>query len=335
MVPSSLQNHLRSLLSSRPALLQSIPALLEAIAEIANALRSQSVATAGSANAFGDVQLNVDLSAEKIVRDIVDQKCPAIVCLSSEEDPVERLVEERSKELDEHYTLAFDPLDGSSIIDANWTVGTIIGLWDGKSALHQSPAGKQVAAILGVHGPRTSAVVALRIPSFSSGDSNNEVETCFEVTLEAGGIWALGKADITLDAVADRKTRYFAPANLRAASDDANYMKLIQHYIQERYTLRYSGGLVPDILHTLIKGHGIYISPTNAASKAKLRRLYETLPIALIMECCGGAAIDPANGSRILERSVEDEDERSGIICGTREEVEKVQEMLEIIVASR
>ncbi|KAI1133512.1 hypothetical protein F5Y10DRAFT_227939 [Nemania abortiva] len=67
------------------------------------------------------------------------------------------------------------------------------------------------------------------------------------------------------------KARYFAPANLRAAAEDEQYMRLITSLIQNKYTLRYSGGLVPDIYHTLVRGHSVYISPITSASKAKLR----------------------------------------------------------------
>jgi len=332
MAATSLESHLGSLLSARPALAQTLLHLLQAVADIAEALRSQAVSTAGSANAFGDAQLNVDLAAEKIIRDTVQKKCLAIKTVSSEEEPREQLLDIEHQNDDDTYTLAFDPLDGSSIIDTNWTVGTIMGLWEGGSALNESPASKQVAAILGVHGPRVTAIVALRLPSRGTcaSDAKEKVETCFEVALDADGNWGLGRLDIKLDPLTERKTKYFAPANLRAASDDLKYMSLIQHYIQQRYTLRYSGGLVPDILHTLVKGHGVYISPTNDKSKAKLRRLYETLPIALILECCGGAAINPADGRDILEAPVEYEDERSGIICGTKEEVQKAMQFLEI-----
>ncbi len=102
-------------------------------------------------------------------------------------------------------------------------------------------------------------------------------------------------------------------------------MRLIAHYVREKYTLRYSGGLVPDVVHALVKGHGVYVSPVTDASQAKLRRLYELAPIALIVECAGGSAIDPVDGRKILERPIEDCDERAGLVCGTVEEVEFVR----------
>lgn len=301
-----------------------LPTLLQSIGGVAHALQStQGVSQIGTSNAFGDDQLNVDVIAEDIIRAAIAQ-CPSIYTASSEEDPVEKATRVGSRPSDEtaeeKYTVAFDPLDGSSIIAPNWTVGTIIGIWEGLSALNQHPS-KQIGAILGVCGPRTTAIVALRIPG--------EVETCFEVSLDKGSGSSLTviRPDIRFSE-GPFKTRYFAPANLRAAAEDAKYLKLVNHFITEKYTLRYSGGLVPDIAHTLVKGHGVYVSPVTAASKAKLRRLYELAPIALIVQCAGGLAIDSGDGADILARQIKDTDERAGLVCGSRDEVEQVKKAL-------
>ncbi|KUI62868.1 Sedoheptulose-1,7-bisphosphatase, chloroplastic, partial [Cytospora mali] len=124
------------------------------------------------------------------------------------------------------------------------------------------------------------------------------------------------------------RTRYFAPANLRAAGQDERYMGLVSRYIREGYTLRYSGGLVPDVVHALVKGHGVYVSPVTGTSKAKLRRLFELFPVALILECAGGKAVDPTDGRRILDVVLENTDERAGLVCGTAEEVDAVVKAL-------
>ena len=97
---------------------------------------------------------------------------------------------------------------------------------------------------------------------------------------------------------------------------------------QEKYTLRYSGGLVPDVFHALVKGHGIYTSPVTEKSPAKLRRLYELTPVALLIECAGGTALDSKDGSRILDTPVRDTDERGGLVCGNKEDVEFVRKRL-------
>ncbi|KAK0641341.1 fructose-1,6-bisphosphatase class 1/Sedoheputulose-1,7-bisphosphatase [Cercophora newfieldiana] len=321
----SLTQHIASILpndNTRTALGTSvIPSLLRSISDIAKALRAaQDVTHAGTANTFGDEQLNVDVIAENHVREAL-ALCPSVKVASSEEDPVERPVTHSSSVLGgsqgtEQYTVAFDPLDGSSIIAPNWTVGTIIGIWDGGvSALSQPPAEKQIAAILGVFGPRTTAVVSVRVPGSPA--------TCFEVGFSEGelGGWDVVRPVVRFGDAAAQKTRYFAPANLRAAAEDERYMGLVNHYIRNKYTLRYSGGLVPDVVHALVKGHGVYLSPVTGVSKAKLRRLYELYPLALIIECAGGKAVDPADGSEILAREVRNCDERGGLICGTKEEV--------------
>lgn len=324
-----LEAHLRtiSLDKARPALSQSvIPSLLKCIGSISQELRrATQVSAVGSSNAFGDEQLNVDVIAENIIRQAIDG-CPSVVTASSEEDPIERSTENASitkATAGERYTVAFDPLDGSSIIAPNWTVGAIIGIWDGDSALGSHPATEQVASILGVFGPRTTAIVAVRIPSVVEPN-------CFEVGLDhtADSItYEVVRPEIKLSSP-PFKTRYFAPANLRAAAEDEKYAQLINHYITSKFTLRYSGGLVPDVVHALVKGHGIYVSPVTAASKAKLRRLFELAPIALIVECASGKAIDPATGKDILATPIKDCDERAGLVCGTAEEVEFVKQSL-------
>jgi sedoheptulose-bisphosphatase len=84
--------------------------------------------------------------------------------------------------------------------------------------------------------------------------------------------------------------------------------------------------LVPDVVHALVKSHGVYVSPVTEASKAKLRRMYELAPLALIVECAGGRAVDPATGKDVLATEIGDCDERGGLVCGTKEEVDRVCE---------
>jgi sedoheptulose-bisphosphatase len=322
--PTSFSSFIQSILpdASRSALANEVlPQLLQTLPHIAHALRTTAVSQAGSANTFGDDQLNVDVLAENLIRDTI-AKCPAIVTASSEEDPVEKNSRGDSAPATEEYTVAFDPLDGSSIIGPNWTVGTIIGIWDGSTALSEStaPRSQQVAAILGVLGPRTTAVVAVRVPGSGAAPA------CFEVGVDDGGEISVVRPQVLLDS--QPKTRYFAPANMRAAAENERYLDLINYYIANKYTLRYSGGLVPDVFHALVKGHGVYTSPVTSKSPAKLRRLYELAPIALIVECAGGAAIDSADGSHVLDKPIRDTDERGGLVCGNKDEVELVRSKL-------
>lgn len=76
----------------------------------------------------------------------------------------------------------------------------------------------------------------------------------------------------------------FAPANLRAASQNQAYAALVNRWIEAQFTLRYTGGMVPDVHHMIAKGHGIFCNPCSTSAPAKLRLLYECAPLALIVE---------------------------------------------------
>lgn len=300
-----------------------LPALVHAIGDVSALLRrAHTVAHVGTTNAFGDQQLNVDLAADDVIR-AACKSCPSVVTASSEEVPIEEAL--RSGEVDaagssERYTVAYDPLDGSSIIAPNWTVGAILGVWDGATALGQSPRRSMVAAILGVFGPRTTAIVALRVPGIGE-------PACFELGIDGESL-TMVQPNIRL-ASPPLNTRYFAPANLRAAAECDKYSALVSHFISQKYTLRYSGGLVPDVVHALVKGHGVYISPTTPQSAGKLRRLYELSPIALVVECAGGKAVDSSSGVGVLDVTISDCDERGGVICGNNIEVDLASKYLQ------
>ncbi|GAB1311842.1 hypothetical protein MFIFM68171_02052 [Madurella fahalii] len=289
-----------------------LPVLAVSVSQITKVLQlSQQVSLVGVVNAFGDDQLNVDVLAENINRTAL-AACP----LGKHR--------QQRRGIPPSVLPRLRPRLAPSIISSNWSVGSIIGIWDGPSALGQQPAEKMVTSVLGVYGPRTTIIMAVRVPGSEA------------IYLEAG----LGP-----DADSDEpkmlmvrpqvrladppfKMRYLAPANLRAAAEDDKYMALIAHYVQQKYTLRYSGGLVPDVVRALVKKHGIYVSQVTEKSKAKLRRLYELCPIALSVECVGGRAVDPADGKDILAVSLEHCDERAGLVCGTTDKVEFVIRLL-------
>ncbi|TLD04635.1 uncharacterized protein PgNI_09373 [Pyricularia grisea] len=327
---AALRSYLGSLVpsSTRSELTGSVlPALVHAIGDVSALLRrAHTVAHVGTANAFGDQQLNVDIAADDVIR-AACKSCPSIVTASSEETPIEETLRPNegvtasdAPSPSERYTVAYDPLDGSSIIAPNWTVGAIVGVWDGATALGQNPRHSMVASILGVFGPRTTAIVALRVPGIGE-------PTCFELGID-GEFLTMVRPSIRF-APPPFKTRYFAPANLRAAAECDKYNALVSHFIGQKYTLRYSGGLVPDVVHALVKGHGVYISPTTPQSAAKLRRLYELSPIALVVECAGGKAVDSSSGVEVLDVIISDCDERGGVICGNKDEVDLAMKLLE------
>ena len=117
-----------------------------------------------------------------------------------------------------------------------------------------------------------------------------------------------------------QEKKIFAPGNLRAAKEDAVYAQLIQQWQDDGYTLRYSGGMVPDVHHILSKSGGVFSYP----HPAKLRLLYEVAPMSYVVEAAGGASL--AAGGSALHMPITSLDERTDITLGSKEEVKKVQQ---------
>jgi sedoheptulose-bisphosphatase len=286
-----------------------LPTLVDAIIQISDTVKASHHISAGPSN----------VSAGEILSDVAS-KCPTVNTASTDGELVHRSSDEAciNPGEEEEYSVTFDPPDGSPNIPANWTVSVIIGIWSGRTIIHQTPSEKLVASILGIFGPRTTAVISLRLPGSKP--------LCFEAEIGLSGFAEsiVIRPEIRLSP-SPYKTRYFAPANLAAGVDNQRYTDLITHFIQNKYALRYNGGLAPDIVFALLNGHGIYISPVTSASKPKMMRVFELFPIALTLECTGGRAIDPADSKDILARPAEDMYEKGGLVCGTAEEVEFVE----------
>ncbi|CAM9673289.1 unnamed protein product, partial [Chrysoparadoxa australica] len=291
--------------------LQVIEGIAHATSTIAaHLLTANGDTAAGSTNSFGDHQLEIDLHADEVIFNAL-RASGAVVVAASEEKPSEQDMGGGS--------VGFDPLDGSSIIDTNFTVGSIFGVWPGKGMLGQTGR-QQSAALMSVYGPRTHLVIAL--PASVTGYK----AVCFDLQLHPQqGAWAVSHRALSIAPAG----KVFAPGNLRATSDNPNYMSLIQHWVTERYTLRYSGGMVPDVYHILIKGKGVFSNVSSATAKAKLRLVYECAPLALLVEAAGGATlVAPSAGEAnpspisVLDIKIEDLDQRMGVFYGGTEEVE-------------
>jgi len=227
---------------ANPSLLKAIGALGEATTHCAIILSNyvdHSKAYAGTQNKSGDDQLHLDIDCDDAVFGALRQS-KVFGIAASEETPVETKVYE--KEEDAIYNIGFDPLDGSSIIDANFSVGSIYGIWPRtteKQGVLQRTGREQICSAMALYGPRTTLCIALTPEAQDTPDSKPIV---LEVTLvNDRTVWKLSRESITLKP--DGKV--FAPGNLRASNDNEKYSSLIQHWIENRYTLRYSGGMVP------------------------------------------------------------------------------------------
>merc|ERR1719183_897770 len=229
--------------------------MLDAIADITEALRSALVTVEGSSNTFGDAQLSVDVIADEIMWN----KCresSTVAFGASEEEP-----EVKPCNPNGEYTDCWDPLDGSSIVDNNWAVGTMIGVWGSKSGsgddgLIGATGRDQVTSLIALYGPRTTVLVGLDdgVYEFSYGCTP---EGC-QLADGTFAPWICSRSQITIS----EECKIFAPANLRATKEVEGYKKLVDYYMQEKYTLRYSGGLVPDVYQQFTKQQGVFSNPT-------------------------------------------------------------------------
>jgi len=304
-------------------LIKALIAVGEATSSISRLLSNYvDLSKAGTQNSSGDDQLMLDIECDNAVFEEI-KKSGVFVIAASEETPVETnvLPESVSKEDNNSlYSIGFDPLDGSSIIDANFSVGSIFGIWSGNGVLGRKGC-DQVASAMSAYGPRTTLCIAL--PSTSRSDGHTS--TVLEVTLIKDNTeWVVSRDSISLLS----KGKVFAPGNLRASNDNIRYNNLIQYWIAQRYTLRYSGGMVPDVYHILSKKKGVFSNVSSEKARAKLRLLYEVAPIGLIIECAGGATTHEAYDKSVLDIVIDDLDKRLGVCFGSVDEVAIYKEFI-------
>ena len=236
---------------------------------------------------------------------------------ASEEDPIVRNVD--GDDGDGEFTVCWDPLDGSSIIDNNWAVGTMIGIWPKKTGLIGATGRDQVTSIIALYGPRTTVLVALDdgVYEFTYGATVSSETTAKVSTAAEAKPWICTRTRIVIKP----DSKIFSPANLRSAQDLPGYAKLMNHYMTNRYTLRYTGGLVPDVYQQFTKNMGIFCNPTSKKSPAKLRLAFEAAPYALMVELAGGLTSDGVTGGSILDVKITAVDQRTALCCGSKNEV--------------
>lgn len=279
-----------------------------AVKSVKKAIESQTGELAGTENIYGEKQLALDVRANEIILDEL-KKSGLVFSAASEE--LENLINFGSEvSAKESFSVVFDPLDGSSLVDVNLAVGSIFGIYPNGDLIGKT-GDSQLAACFAVYGPRTTIVL-----TFKKGTH--------EFLLADDGKFYLKKENLRVDETA----KHFAPGNLRAAAERADYLELTANWIREGFTLRYSGGMVPDINHILLKGDGIFTYPGySKALQGKLRLLFECSPMALLMEQAGGKASD--GKARILSKEITQLHQRTPIFIGSKKEVGKVEGLLQ------
>merc|ERR1712078_244971 len=177
-------------------------------------------------------------------------------------------------------------------------------------------------SLVALYGPRTTVAVALDdgVYEFSYGCTP---EGCM---LEDGTYepWICSRAKIEVA----KEAKIFSPANLRAAQDVPGYKKLVDHFMDNRYTLRYSGGLVPDVYQQFTKQQGLFANPTSDSSPAKLRLAFEAAPFGFLVEAAGGKTSDGTSGGSVLDVKITEVDQRTPLCIGSSNEVDRFNEMV-------
>eukprot|EP00873_Tetraselmis_striata_P040044 jgi/Tetstr1/460308/TSEL_005608.t1 len=219
---------------SDPMIRDVIKEMLDACADITEALRSALVTVEGSSNTFGDAQLSVDVIADNIMWEAC-KNSKVIAYGASEEEP-----EVKPCNPNGEYTVCWDPLDGSSIVDNNWAVGTMVGIWGSKSGtgadgLLGATGRDQVTSLVALYGPRTTVLVCLDdgVYEFSYGCTP---EGC-QLSDGTFAPWICSRFDIKISP----DCKIFSPANMRASKEVEGYKKLLDHYMDNKFTLRYTG----------------------------------------------------------------------------------------------
>jgi len=276
---------------------------------------------AGDTNIQGEDQQKLDVYANDVFKSALINR--EIVCgIASEEEDDFVTINGKENSKSNKYVVLIDPLDGSSNIDVNVSVGTIFSIYrritpEGTPVQQEDflqKGNEQVAAGYIVYG--TSTMLVYTTGHGVNGFTLNPALGTFYLSHpdmsfpENGNIYSINEG-------------YYAhfPQGVK------DYLKYCQTEEEDRpYTSRYIGSLVSDFHRNMIKG-GIYIYPTSATSpQGKLRLLYECNPIAFIAEQANGKATD--GYQRIMDLQPTALHQRVPIFCGSTKMVEKAEEFM-------
>lgn len=279
------------------------------------------IGAAGETNIQGEDQQKLDVYANEVfIQTLINRE---IVCgIASEENDDFITVAGADNNHNSKYVVLMDPLDGSSNIDVNVSVGTIFSVYKRITPIGTpvsiqdflQPGTQQVAAGYVIYG--TSTMLVYTTGAGVNGFTLNPAIGTFYLShpnmkfAKDGTIYSINEGNYV----------HF-PQGVK------NYLKYCQLEEGDRpYTSRYIGSLVSDLHRNMIKG-GIYIYPTSSkAPKGKLRLLYECNPMAFIAEQAGGKA---SNGfGRIMEIQPTELHERVPFFCGSANMVMKAEEFM-------
>ncbi|WP_428022914.1 class 1 fructose-bisphosphatase [Arcobacter sp.] len=242
-------------------------------------------------NSTGDTQLKLDIQSDVIIEEIFAKVKSIKAIVSEEQESIVNLHDEGK------YLIAYDPLDGSSLVDVNLSVGSIFGIYE-----NEFNAQNIIASVYVVFGPRVEMVI-----------TTDDVKMYRLLN---------GKFEFIQDIKLNEKGKLNAPGSTQNCWAPF-HKQLIDDIFNDGYRLRYSGGMVPDLHQILLKGGGLFSYPgTTDRPKGKLRQLFEVFPFALTYEKAGGEAVD--GFKRVLDVETTHIHDTTPCFFGSKEEINRV-----------
>jgi len=277
--------------------------------EVNKAGLAEILGVTGEINVHGEEVKKLDEFANEIFKHVLLKSGIVAAIASEEEDEV--VISPPGR-----YIVVYDPLDGSSNIEVNVSIGTIFGIYRNNSGENVSikdflRSGRElVAAGYLIYGSSTMLVYTTGqgVHGFTLDPSIGEfILSHYDIKIpEEGKIYSINEA---------YESRW-----------DDKMKSFIKNLKENGKTLRYIGSLVADFHRNLLKG-GIFLYPADRKNPhGKLRLLYEAIPLAFIVEQAGGYASD--GKGNILDRIPESIHEKTPLFIGSRKEVEKLENFL-------
>ena len=274
---------------------------------------------ASTENVQGEIQKKLDIISNEILLQ-ANEWGGHLAAMASEEMESFHPIPNRYPKGE--YLLLFDPLDGSSNIDVNVSIGTIFsvlkapeGMLEPSEADFLQAGTKQVAAGYAVYGPQTVLVL-------TTGNGVN----CFTLDREMGS-WVMTQRGIQIPqdtaeyAINASNARYWFPP-VRRYIDELEQGKTGPR--EKNFNMRWIASMVADV-HRILNRGGIFMYPADARDPdkpGKLRLMYEANPMSFIVEQAGGAASD--GQQRILDIQPTGLHQRVAVFLGSKNEVERV-----------
>ncbi|MDD5359815.1 MAG: class 1 fructose-bisphosphatase [Sulfurovaceae bacterium] len=273
--------------------------IFESIKDIAlkidNAIKNSDLGYSQSSNSSGEDQLKLDVQSDLIIEEAFKNVSSINAIVSEEKEGISVLNENGT------YTVCYDPLDGSSLVDVDLSVGSIFGIYE-----NTLDGNGLVASAYVVYGPRIELVICQR------------GKKPIHYRYMGGKFVQIGEIALK------EKGKLNAPGGTQQ-NWTSTHKNFIDSLFKEGYRLRYSGGMVPDLHQILLKGGGLFSYPgTTDKPNGKLRELFEVLPFALVYESAGGMAIND-KGESLLSLQPSFVHDTSPCFFGSKYEIEALK----------